>query len=106
MRRNSMHRRGVLCVIDDISGRDNVLIYPPNTIRYFFKKLINKMEQEIVKQTYVNSSGQKAPYRRPSIKIIEVEVQQLITASDVQSVQSTNWQPETDEGEITDGSGN
>ena len=67
---------------------------------------INKMEQEIVKQTYVNSPGQKAPYRRPSIKIIEVEVQQLITASDVQSVQSTNWQPETDEGEITDGSGN
>lgn len=69
-------------------------------------EVINKMEQEIVKQTYVNSPGQKAPYRRPSIKIIEVEVQQLITASDVQSVQSTNWQPETDEGEITDGSGN
>lgn len=69
------------------------------------------MKQEIVKQTYVNSSGQKAPYQRPSIEVIEVEVQQMIAASDVQSVQTTNWQQETDlngntsDGVISDGDG-
>lgn len=46
--------------------------------------------------------NEKKEYQRPSILVIEAEVQQPIASSDVNSMQTNPWETESGDGTIED----